>query len=80
MEGTTLTWFQQLKREVYVDIEALLQDFVEEFSMRGTKHNTVSQIHSFRKKDNEKVRQAALRFKQYIERCSSREKLQEDNK
>ena len=46
--------------------------------MRGIKHNTVSQIHSFRQKDNEKVREAALRFKQYIERCPPREKPQED--
>ena len=48
LEGIALTWFQPLKREDYVDIEALLQDFVEEFSMRGIKHNTVSQIHSFK--------------------------------
>ena len=42
LEGTALTWFQPLKREDYANIEALLQDFVEEFSMRGIKHNTVS--------------------------------------
>ena len=48
LEGTALTWFQPLKREDYVSIKAFLQDFVEEFSMRGIKHNTVSQIHSFR--------------------------------
>ena len=38
LEGASLTWFQPLKREDYVDIEALLQDFVEEFFMRGIKH------------------------------------------
>ena len=65
-------------REDYENIEALLQDFVEEFSMPGIKHNTVSQIYSFKQKDNEKVREAALRFKQYIERCPPREKPQED--
>ena len=59
-----MTWFQPLKREDYVDIEALLQDFVEEFSMRGIKHNIVSHIHSFRQKDTEKVREGVLRFKQ----------------
>ena len=58
LESTALTWFQPLKREDYISIEALLQDFVEEFSMRGIKYNTVSQIHSFKQKEKEKVREA----------------------
>ncbi|MCO5585803.1 hypothetical protein L7F22_039737 [Adiantum nelumboides] len=78
LEGTALTLFQPLKREDYANIEVLLQDFVEEFSMRGIKHNTVSQIHLFKQRENEKVKEAALRFKQYIERCPPREKPQED--
>ena len=75
LESTSLTWFQPLKSKYYNSIEALLQVFIEEFSMGGIKHNTVSQIHSFKQKEKEKVREAALWFKHYIER--SREKPQE---
>ncbi|MCO5571286.1 hypothetical protein L7F22_025024 [Adiantum nelumboides] len=76
--GTTLTWFQPLDPICFPNIDNVLREFAEEFSKRGIKHNTVSQIYAFKQRENEKVKEASLRFKQYIERCPKRELLQDE--
>ncbi|MCO5588471.1 hypothetical protein L7F22_042428 [Adiantum nelumboides] len=78
LEGTALTWFQPLDPELFPNIDNVLREFAEEFSKRGIKHNTVSQIYAFKQRENEKVKEASLRFKQYIERCPRRELSQDE--
>ncbi|MCO5587134.1 hypothetical protein L7F22_041081 [Adiantum nelumboides] len=78
LEGTALTWFQPLDPELFPNIDNVLREFAEEFSKRGIKHNTVSQIYAFKQRENEKVKEASLRFKQYIERCLRRELPQDE--
>ncbi|MCO5575177.1 hypothetical protein L7F22_028974 [Adiantum nelumboides] len=78
LEGTALTWFQPLDPKIFPNIDNVLKEFAEEFSKRGIKHNTVSQIYAFKQQENEKVNKASLRFKQYIERCPRRELSQDD--
>ena len=57
IEGRALSWFQTLKPSVLYDFETLLKRFIEAYSKIGIKHNTVTQILSFRQKDNETVRE-----------------------
>ncbi|RYA39879.1 hypothetical protein DD606_25735 [Enterobacter cloacae complex sp. GF14B] len=78
LEGTALTWFQPMNIGGFYDIDHLLREFAEEFSKRGIKHNTVSQIYAFKQREHEKVKEASLRFKQYIGRCPVRERPQDD--
>ncbi|MCO5591497.1 hypothetical protein L7F22_045481 [Adiantum nelumboides] len=78
LEGTALTWFQPLDPESFPNIDNVLREFAEEFSKRGIKHNTVSQIYAFKQRENKKVKEASLRFKQYIERCPRRELPQDE--
>ncbi|MCO5611004.1 hypothetical protein L7F22_065252 [Adiantum nelumboides] len=54
LEGTALTWFQPLDPELFLNIDNVLREFTEEFSKRGIKHNTVSQIYAFKQRENEK--------------------------
>ncbi|MCO5570844.1 hypothetical protein L7F22_024572 [Adiantum nelumboides] len=78
LEGTALTWFQPLVPELFLNIDNVLREFADEFSKRGIKHITVSQIYAFKQRENEKVKEASLRFKQYIERCPRRELSQDE--
>ncbi|MCO5590965.1 hypothetical protein L7F22_044941 [Adiantum nelumboides] len=78
LEGTALTWFQSLDPKLFPNIDNVLREFTEEFSKRSIKQNTVSQIYAFKQKENEKVKEASLRFKQYIKRCPRRELPQDE--
>ncbi|MCO5562631.1 hypothetical protein L7F22_016259 [Adiantum nelumboides] len=78
LKGTALTWFQPLDPKKFPNIDNVLREFTEEFSKRGIKHNTVSQIYAFKQRENEKVKEASLRFKQYTERCPRREPPQDE--
>ncbi|MCO5578165.1 hypothetical protein L7F22_032003 [Adiantum nelumboides] len=78
LEGTALTWFQPLDPELFPNIDNVLREFAEEFSKRDIKHNIVSQIYAFKQRENEKVKEASLRFKQYIKRCPRRELFQDE--
>ena len=51
------------------DFETLDKRFIEAYSKIGIKHNTITQILSFKQKDGETVRQCVDRLQQYIARC-----------
>ena len=73
MEGRALAWFQTLKPSTLYDFETLVKRFIEAYSKIGIKHNTVTQILSFKQKDNETVQQCVDRLRQYIARCPDKE-------
>ena len=73
MEGRALSWFQTLKPSVLYDFETLIKRFIEAYSKIGIKHNTVTQILSFKQKDKETVRECVDRLRQYIVRCPESE-------
>ncbi|MCO5613513.1 hypothetical protein L7F22_067790 [Adiantum nelumboides] len=78
LEGTALTWFQPLDPKLFPNIDNVLREFAEEFFKRGVKHTTISQIYAFKQRENKNVKEASLRFKQYIKRCPRRELLQDE--
>ena len=58
MEGQALSWFQLLKSSVLYDFEILVKHYIESFSKIGIKHNTLTQILSFKQNDHETVRES----------------------
>ncbi|MCO5614902.1 hypothetical protein L7F22_069187 [Adiantum nelumboides] len=48
------------------------------YSKSMEEHKKHLQIHAFKQRENEKVKEASLRFKQYIERCPRRELPQDE--
>ena len=64
LEGKALTWFQTLKPGVKESLTRLEKDFIFTFSKIGIKHNTVGQIHNFKQKDHESVKDCVSRLKQ----------------
>lgn len=66
MEGRALLWFQTLKPLVLYDFEVLVTRFIEAYPKIGIKHNTITQILSFKKKDKETVPKCVDRLRQYI--------------
>ena len=48
MEGGALAWFQTLKPSTLYDFENLVKRFIEAYSKIGIKHNTITQILSFK--------------------------------
>ena len=75
MEGRALAWFQTLKPSTLYDFETLVKSFIEAYSKIGIKHNTVTQILSFKQKDNETIRECIDILQQYIVRCPASEML-----
>ena len=73
MEGRALSWFQTLKPSVLYDFEVLVKHFIEAYSKIGIKHNMITQILRFKKKDKEIVQECADRLRQYIVQCSKLE-------
>ena len=63
LEGKALTWFQTLKPGVKESLTHLEKDFIFTFSKIGIKHNTVGQIHNFKQKDHESIRDCVSRQK-----------------
>ena len=74
LEGKALTWFQTLEPGVKESLTRLEKDFIFTFSKIGIKHNTVGQIHNFKQKDHESVRDCVSRLKQLYLRCPDNEK------
>ena len=74
LEGKALTWFQTLEFGLKKSLTHLEKDFVFTFSKIGIKHNTVGQIHNFKQKDHESVRDCVSRLKQLYLRCPDNEK------
>ena len=74
LEGKTLTWFQTLEPGLKESLTHLEKDFVFTFSKICIKHNTMRQIHSFKQKDHESVRDCVSRLKQLYPQCLNNEK------
>ena len=73
LEGRALSWFQTLNLSEYLSYEALEKDFIAAFSKTGLKHDVLSQIHGFKQKNEESVRDGANRLRQYLARCPEEE-------
>ena len=73
MMGKALAWFQTLKPSMIYDFETLVKYFIESYTKIGIKHNTMSQILNFKKKEKEIVRECVDRMRQYIVRCPKNE-------
>ena len=74
LEGKALTWFKTLEPESKESLSGLEKDFIFAFSKMGIKHNTVGQIHNFKQKDHESIRDCVSRLKQLYLRCLDEEK------
>ena len=61
--------FKTLKPSVLYNFETLIKQFIEAYSKIGIKHNTVTQILSFKQKDKEIVRECVDRLRHYIVQC-----------
>ena len=59
LEGRVLSWFQMLDLSDYLTYEELEQDFIAAFSKMGLKHDVLLQIHGFKQKNYESVRDGA---------------------
>ena len=73
LEGHALSWFQTLNVTEYLTYEDLEKDFIAAFSKTGLKHDVLSQIHGFKQKSDESVRDGANRLRQYLARCPEEE-------
>ena len=73
MMGKALTWFQTLKLAMLYDFDTLVKYFIESYIKIGIKHNTITQILSFRQKDIETIKECIDRLRQYIVRCLASE-------
>ena len=73
MEDTAETWFELLNWSEFTTIEQMLDEFVQEFTKRGIEHNTLAKIQQFKQGEEETLRYAILRFKQYVVRCPIQE-------
>ena len=62
LEGRALSWFQTLNPVDYLSYEELERDFIAAFSKTGLKHDVLSQIHEFKQKADESVRDRANRL------------------
>ena len=69
LEGRALSWFQTLNMSDYVTCKELERDFIAAFSKIGLKHDVLSQIHGFKQKNDESVRDTANRLRQNLARC-----------
>ena len=59
LEGRALSWFQTLNMFDYVTYKELERDFIAAFSKTGLKHDVLLQIHGFKQKSDESVRDGA---------------------
>ena len=57
----------------YLTYEDLEKDFIVAFSKTGLKHDVLSQIHGFKQKSDESVRDGANRLWKYLARCPEEE-------
>ena len=57
----------------YLTYEELEKDFIAAFSKIGLKHDVLLQIHGFKQKSNELIRDRANCLRQYLARCPSKE-------
>lgn len=57
----------------YLSYEELERNFIAAFSKTGLKHDVLSQIHGFKQKADESVRDGANRLQQYLARCPKEE-------
>ena len=64
-----LLWFQTLTLSDYLTYKELERDFIAAFSKIGLKHDVLLQIHGFKQKSNESVRDGANSLRQYLARC-----------
>ena len=64
LEGKTLSWFQTLELDSFMEFEALEKGFILEFPKMGIKHNVVALIYGFNQKENAIVRDCANRLGQ----------------
>ena len=74
LKSKALTWFQTLEPTSKTSFERLEKDFIGAFSKMGLKHNAVALIYSFKKKEQETIRDCVSRLRQYVNRCPSEEK------
>ena len=78
LEGRALSWFQTLDLSYYLTYEELEKDFIAAFSKIGLKHDVLSQIHGFKQKNDELIRDEANRLRQYLARCPIEEMPSQD--
>ena len=64
LEDKALDRFHTLTPEGFTSIKDMVKEFIDEFSQRGIKHDTVARIYNFKQQMKESVRDAASRFKQ----------------
>ena len=63
LEGRALSWFQTLNVTEYLTYKDLEKDFIAAFSKTGLKHDVLLQIHGFKQKSDESVRDRANRLR-----------------
>ena len=68
-----MDWFQSLHMDEFHDLATFFEEFTQEFSKRGVKHNTFSLIYDFKQEVGESVKNAARRMKRYVKRCPREE-------
>ena len=73
LEGNAADWFQSLYMDEFHDLATFFEEFTQEFSKRGIKHNTFSLIYDFKQEAGESVKNAARRMKRYVKRCPREE-------
>ena len=73
LEGNAVDWFQSLHMDEFHDLATFFEEFTQEFSKRGIKHNTFSLIYDFKQEAGESVKNAARRMKRYVKRCPREE-------
>ena len=56
LEGKALSWFQSLSNSILYDFEVLIIAFIKENTKTRIKHNTLTQILDFKKKEKETMR------------------------
>ena len=63
LEGRALLWFQTLTLSNYLTYQALEKDLIAAFSKTRLKHDVLLQIHGFKQKNDESVRDGANRLR-----------------
>ena len=53
LEGNAADWFQSLHMDEFHDLATFFEEFTQEFSKRGIKHNTFSLIYDFKQEAGE---------------------------
>ena len=79
LDGPALDWFQEdIPKNAYTNLEEMEKDFIEAFSLKGIKHNTIMQIYNFKQTKNETVRDCSKWLKKCILRCPKKKTLIKD--